>query len=148
MNNEDQIPEGIRASGRKLPFEVPDSYFDNLPGRIQDRLSETGKNQTRGPQMSIRPILAMAAMFIGLIAVGYTGFRFLTERGTSPYLSGDELVEAIEFFVYEIDEEMLISEIIESNLALSPESSDSQTEEIIQYLSEEDLDLNGLLNDY
>ncbi|MFC2116885.1 hypothetical protein ACFLTU_10440, partial [Bacteroidota bacterium] len=71
MKDQEKIPENIQAAGNSLPFVVPELYFENLPGRIQDRLPEAD-----GPLFSkvihaVRPHLAMAAMFIGLIAVGY-----------------------------------------------------------------------------
>ncbi|MCK4751463.1 MAG: hypothetical protein KAT15_30610, partial [Bacteroidales bacterium] len=85
--------------------------------------------------------------FIGLIAVGYAGFRAISDRVNDPYLSGEELVEAIEYFGYEFDDDMLISAIIESDIDLSLASTDAATDEIIEYLSEEDIDFNRLLND-
>ncbi len=143
---QENIPDKIQASGKKLPFAVPDSYFENLPGIIQGRLPGSRKPFFTSMVRAVRPQLALAAMFIGLIAVGYAGFRILSNNGNG--LGGDELVEAIEYFGYDFDDEMLISAIIESDIDLSPGPFETQTDEIIQYLSEDEIDFSGLLNDF
>ena len=148
MKNQENVPENIRAAGRKLPFEVPESYFDSLPERIQDRLSEAGSSRRPAIIRTLRPKLAMAAMFIGLITVGYLGVRIITNTGNPLYLSEDEINETLEDFAYDLDNEMLISAMMESDLILSVDSEDPQTDEIIRYLSEEDIDFGGLLNEY
>lgn len=148
MNIQEHIPDKLGTHGKELPFTVPDSYFDDLPGRIKNRLAESGQPKRQTIVRTIRPRLAIAAMFIGFITLGYAGFRLLSERADALYMSEKELVEAMEYFVYDLDEDMLISAFIESGTVLSDESPDAQTEELIQYLSEEDIDLNGLMNDY
>lgn len=148
MNTQEHIPDKLGTHGKELPFTVPDSYFDDLPGRIQDRLTESGQPKRQTIVRTIRPRLAIAAMFIGFITLGYAGFRLLSERADALYMSEKELVEVMEYFVYDLDEDMLISAYIESGIVLSDDSPDAQTEELIQYLSEEDIDLNGLMNDY
>ncbi len=148
MKHQEKIPDSIRDAGKKLPFEVPDSYFDTLPGKIQDRLSGNGEAVRPGILRTLRPALAVAAMFIGLIAVGYIGFRLLSDRAASPYLSGDELIENMEYFSYDLEEDLLITAILESDGILTDESSDPQSDDIILYLSEENIDFDGLLNNY
>ncbi len=143
MINEENIPDVVRASGKKLPFDVPESYFEDLPARIQGRVSAG----TRPRNLNLRPRLAMAAMFIGLIAVGYAGFRILSGRDNGSYLSEQELREAMEYLAYDIDEELLVSAVLESDITLAGESSDA-SDEIIQYLSEEDIDFSELLDDF
>lgn len=142
MKHQEQIPDKIQAAGKDLPFVVPDSYFEDLPGRIQAGLPEPRISIFANVQRAVRPQLAMAAMFIGLIAVGYAGFRIISGNGNP--LDGDELVEVIEYLGYDFDDDLLISAIIESDIRFSPASSDPQTEEIIHYLSEEDIDFSEL----
>ena len=148
MKKQEPIPEKLRAAGKKLPFTVPDSYFDELPGRIQEKLILSGKPKSHGKFPAFSPKLAMAAMFIGLIAVGYAGFRVLSDRGNSAYLRGEELGEAIEYLAYDLDEDILLTTILESDLPLSSQSANTRTEDIIQYLSEEDINFNDLIDEY
>jgi hypothetical protein len=146
MNTQENIPEKLSASGKKLPFRIPDSYFDELPGRITERLSE--KEETISIFRLIRPQLAMAAMFIGLIAVGYAGFRIVSNSGNKSFMSEEEMVETIEYLAYEMDENMLITALMESNITLEPESTEPETDELIKYLSEDKIDFIKLLNEY
>jgi hypothetical protein len=148
MNKQDKIRDLKGITGNKLPFVVPDSYFDDLPGRIQERLALSRKPHRKLSLPAFRPALAMAAIFIGLIAVGYAGFRILSQTGDDRYLSGEELDETMQYIAYDLDDDMLVSTLIESGISLSPPSADTRTEEIIQILSEEDLNYNDLINDY
>ena len=125
---------------------MPDSYFEDLPGSIMDRLPGSRKPFFTSMVRTVQPQLALAAMFIGLIAVGYAGFRILSNNGNG--LGGDELVEAIEYFGYYFDDDILISAIIEYDIDLSPGPFETQTDEIIQYLSEDEIDFSKLLNDF
>ncbi len=143
MAKQENIPDAIRTAGKKLPFEVPDSYFEYLPSRVVDRLDEERVPRTR----TFSRVLAMAAVFVGLLAVGYAGFRIVSPRENLPLLSEKELNETMEHLAWEMDEDMLVSAVLESDVILAPESSDA-TDEIIQYLSEEDIDFSDLLNDF
>jgi hypothetical protein len=143
MKNKEQIPERLSSAGRKLPFELPESYFDDFPRRIQERIMESGKPAS--PVLGRK--LAMAAIFIGMIAVGYAGFRILTNPGGSPYFSEEDLNRTIEYMAYELDDEMLISALPEPVPGNSSQASGLQEEDIIQYLSEEDIDFSDLIID-
>jgi hypothetical protein len=148
MEKEEKIPDAVRSSGKDLPFKVPESYFETLPGRIRERLPDPAQRQGGTRVRKLRPVLAAAAMFIGLIVAGYGGFRILTDRGNQVYLSGDILEESIEYLAYDVDEEMLISALAESGISLSAESYDPQTDEIIQYLSEEEIEYSDIIYNY
>jgi hypothetical protein len=146
MDKKEHIPEKIRKAGTRLPFEVPESYFDSFPGRLQEKMG-TPKEVPVRRLTTVRSRLAIAAGFIGLIAVGYAGLRILSGTGGADYLSNEILDETMEYLAWELDEEMLISAIVESDLSFSTSSSDLGEEEIIQYLSEEDIDITDLLID-
>ena len=147
MKLKENIPEEIPGMSRKVPFGVPDNYFDEFPSRIQERLSET-------PTIPIsrtypaRRVLAMAVMFIGLVTVGYFGLRMILNGQDTMMLSGDEVSTAIEYFGHEFDDDMLIAAIIESDIDLDPQVIDDETDVIIEFLSGEEIDFNEMLIDY
>jgi hypothetical protein len=148
MNADKQIPELNDGPALKnLPFTVPESYFDELPGRIQERLAGNRGRKRLKPHPVFRPSLAIAAMFVGLVAIGYAGFRILSHHGNAPYLSEKELDETMEYFAYDLDDDMLVSTLVESGISLSPKPTDQRTEEIIQVLSQEDLNVNDLISE-
>ncbi len=147
MKAKENIPEEIPGMSRKIPFGVPDNYFDELPSRIQERLSET-------PTVSISRIspvrrsLALAAMFIGLVTVGYFGMKMILNGQDARMLSGEEISTAIEYFGYQFDDDMLIAAIIESDITFDPQDIDNETDAIIEFLSSEEIDFNEILIDY
>ena len=147
MKAKENIPEEIPGMSRKIPFGVPDNYFDQFPSRIQERLSET-------PTVSIsrvypvRRSLAMAAMFIGLVTVGYFGMKMILNGQDARMLSGDEVSTAIEYFGDQFDDDMLIAAIIESDIDFGPQNINDESDVIIEYLSSEEIDFNEILIDY
>ena len=96
----------------------------------------------------VRRALAMAAMFIGLVTVGYFGLRMILSNENANMLTGEELDAAIEYFGYEFDDEMLVAAMVESEMVLGLQDVDSETDAIIEYLSDEDIDITELLMDY
>jgi hypothetical protein len=147
MKAKEKIPEEIPGMSRKIPFGVPDNYFDELPSRIQERVSKT-------PAISIsrvypvRRTLALAAMFIGLVTVGYFGLRMILNGRDARMLSGEEVTTAIEYYGYQFDDDMLIAAIIESDIDLDPQDVDNETDAIIEFLSDEEIDFSEILIDY
>jgi hypothetical protein len=149
MKAEENIPEMIQGMSGKLPFRVPDKYFDEFPSRIQKRVAETQMKPVFRFYESVRPRLAIAAMIIGLLAVGYVTFRTAFQNQDIRMLTEDEAAAAIEYFGYEFNDEMLLAAIIESDIDLDVyAAADTETEEIIEYLSTEEIDFEQLLNDY
>jgi hypothetical protein len=146
MKEKENISEEVPGLSRKIPFSVPDNYFDQFPSRIQERLSET-------PVVPIsrtypaRRALAMAAMFIGLVTVGYFGLRMILNGQDARMLSEDEVSTAIEYFGQEFDDDMLIAAIAESDIDIDPQDIDYESDAIIEYLSSEEIDFTELLNE-
>ncbi len=147
MKAKENIPEEIPGMSGKIPFGVPDNYFDELPSRIQERLSETpAVSISRG--YPVRRSLALAAMFIGLVTVGYFGLKMILNGQDAGMLSGDEVSTAIEYFGDQFDDDMLIAAIVESDINFGPTDVDNETDVIIEFLSSEEIDFNEILIDY
>jgi hypothetical protein len=138
--------EEIPGMSRKIPFSVPDHYFEELPSRIQDRISAVPSPAVHEGFTAGR-ILAFAAMFIGLLTVGYFGFQLLLNRPDVRLLSGEEASTAIEYYGQEFDDEMLMSAMLESDIDLEPSIADNETDIIIEYLASEEIDLNELIDE-
>jgi hypothetical protein len=147
MKSKENIPEEIPGMSGKIPFSVPDNYFDQFPSRIQERLTETPAVPI-SRTYPVRRVLAMAAMFIGLVTVGYFGLKMILNGQDSRMLSDDEVSTAIEYFGHEFDDDMLIAAIVESDIDLDPQDMDIETDVIIEFLSSEDIDFNEILIDY
>jgi hypothetical protein len=87
-------------------------------------------------------------MFIGLVTVGYFGLRMIQNGQDARMLSGDEVSTAIEYFGYQFDDDMLIAAIVESDIDIDPQDNDYESDAIIEYLSNEEIDFNAILIDY
>jgi len=121
---------------KKLPFSVPDDYFDNFYGRLRERMevkSEPGL--FRKTYQLIKPQLALAAAIAAFVIIGYTTVRFFS-RDTGPAETTMEITDIIEYCIYDFDDDMLISTLAEEESATWWNSS-METEEILDYLSEE-----------
>ena len=146
MKKKEDLPQEIPGIPREKPFGVPDNYFDQFPARMQERLSEPAAPSIERVY-PLRRALAMAAMFIGLVTVGYFGLRVILNPQDAGMLSGAELETAIEYFGYEFDDEMLVAAMVESEMDLDLSDLDDETEMIIEYLSGEEIDISELFYD-
>lgn len=146
MKSKENIPEEIPGMSGKIPFSVPDNYFDEFPSRIQERLSET-KTIPVSRALPMRRVLAVAAMFIGLLTVGYFGLRTIFNGQDNSMLTGEETETAIEYFGYEFDDEMLVAAMVEYDMNLDQQDPDHETDVIIEYLTGEEIDFSEFLID-
>ena len=144
MKKKPDIPDDGFRMNKKLPFWVPEDYFEELPLRIQERIHK-GPVFTRMIEL-VRPRLAYAAVIALFIAVGYLGIKFITNNSTVNGLTAEEITNAIEYYAYEVDDEMLISALLESDHDLYTEETNTETEQIIEYLSEDYIDFNEITN--
>lgn len=126
-------------------FDVPEGYFDNLTDRIMDRVVRQKKNLIR--TFFYRPIFMYAAAAAAIAIVLTTAGVFLFDQRSdvldrltvsitdeNPYLS--------DFLLYDVND----SEFIElaGELAMNGEavqSYDISDEEIINYLSEGEMEM-------
>lgn len=147
MKAKENIPENFPGLSRKNPFGVPDNYFDEFPSRIQERMSASQALPV--PWLyDVRRGLAMAAVFIGLVTVGYLGLRMILKRQDTTTLTGEELSVAIEYFGEQLDDDMLMAAIIESDIDLNAQDIDNETAVIIEFLSSEEIYIDEILTDY
>jgi len=144
MKAKENIPQEIPGMSRKIPFGVPDNYFDELPSRIQEKLPET-TTVSISWNYPVRRGLALAAMFIGLVTVGYFGLKMILNGQDARMLTKDEVSTAIEYFGYEFDDDMLMAAIVESDIDIGLQDIDNETDVIIEFLSSDEIDFNEIL---
>lgn len=66
MNMDDSVSD-MKMAGRKMPFAVPENYFEQFAGQLEKSIAPQRK-----PLWTLaRPIVAAAAAFAGLITVSY-----------------------------------------------------------------------------
>lgn len=73
MPNMKEEQEIIRKCGKGTPFKVPEGYFEDFTRNLMAQLPEKGSLEEEQPEPSItpwqriKPLLYLAAMFIGMI---------------------------------------------------------------------------------
>jgi len=126
-------------------FGVPAGYFDSLPDKIMSKINAAEEEPARiSLWRTIKPQLALAASFVALFMLAYTGFKiFMPEKSTN-VLPESEVLATLENEIYDIDES-LIFELLETGSS-EPiiDEGDLTDEEIMNYLTNEgsDIDLN------
>lgn len=122
------------------PFEVPAGYFDELPTLIQERCNAT-KQQSNPLEwlfVFLRPRFAVPALSVLLIA--FLAIRYYGDN----QLPADQLAEEISFEeqLQTIDESTIIEALTGD---ASEEESKNEEEKIVDYLLENNIDLNNEL---
>ncbi len=152
----DKLPSFIQSQAvlsdikKENPFAVPANYFDYLPARIQERIQQTSKNENWltgliGKLISPRLAFALPIALI-VVAAGFFLLRNPIDNMNSDKqlseLSNKDLSETAN----EFDESYLIDEITEGGIVTDAASSED-TDDIADYLIDNKVDVNVLLNE-
>jgi len=133
---------------KENPFRVPDNYFDNLPEKIKANIHAREKAVIK-PVTSIidyiKPHLALAAAILGFALIGYTGFRYFINRNSDSQISNQEIAEYMDFYSNDVDN-ALIMELLEEQEQQPVKTDDDLSEEIIDYLLNENIDIYIIAN--
>jgi len=146
MKKQNGIPDNDMKMTKSLPFRVPENYFEELPLRIQQRL-ETQPATSRTIQM-VRTRLAYAATIIVLVTMGYFGMKFIAGNHSVNGLTADDIAYVIEYYAYDFDNEMFLSTLDESDLYYYATETDAETEQFIEYLSDDYIDFSLIMTEY
>ena len=143
-NNTDFLEKAVK----ELPFKTPDGYFDQFAERLQTRMQQEEQLSWMGRTYQlIRPQLAMAAIIIGFVAISYTGIRIiLNDRATEPTIM--EIAYALDDYLYDMDDELLISTIIEEDIEIDWINGGYESDDIMDYLMEEEMDYTNLIDEF
>jgi len=145
MDESSNISPRLTKIKRVNPYSVPENYFDELPGRIQEAIHVQKETE---PAKSfifryIRPQLAVAASIIIFAILGYLGYKSIYSYNSSIELTSGEIAEYVEYYSSEIDEDMFI-ELLDDNKLPKANFSDL-SDEIITYLVDENIDYQSII---
>ena len=148
MNEQIKNNDFPGEAGKELPFKAPDGYFDQFTERLQSRMQQEKQLSWMGRTYQlIRPQLAMAAIIIGFVVISYTGIRIiLNDRITEPSIM--EIAYALDDYLYDMDDELLISTIIEEEIEIGWINGGYESDDIMDYLMEEEIDYTNLIDEF
>lgn len=128
-----------------MPFKVPEDYFENFSVRLSNRIHEKKSPEIVGRLIPVlRPYFAIAVITI-VILVAVRIFIFQPGKGNLGDLKGYEISASVENNLYYYSEEAIIEAVYPVFESSTPEE-DVTEEEIIEYLINEDISLNDILN--
>jgi hypothetical protein len=138
-------------AGKQMPFDVPEDYFDQLPGKILDRIHEK-------PVQRIgfrHPLVQLATAASILILISFSAVQLLfnpaAEVNTIESYSINELYQYNLDNMAELEDSYLISFLEDENIAFSDplEEVDEISEEaIMEYLLAENHIEYYFINEY
>ncbi|HIA10542.1 MAG TPA: hypothetical protein EYN69_00505 [Flavobacteriales bacterium] len=157
--NSDEIRkelEGIAPRLSKIekvnPFEVPDGYFDNLPRLVSDRINEASTAHRAAVRTLTFRWTAVAASITLIAAFAYifNNTAHLDDNMDLAQLDIEEIADAlVDEGAFTVEEEDLIELLImvEEGKQSATEEKESDTNEIIEYLIDSDIDLTTIIDE-
>ncbi|MBC7125061.1 MAG: hypothetical protein H5T24_05485 [Bacteroidales bacterium] len=90
---------------KKLPFKVPEGYFDNLPLRVQERIAATEtQHEPKGHWVTLKSQLAFAAGFAFMALLSYLGYYMARPLMADKKAVKTDYVEIVSRTIYEFDD--------------------------------------------
>ena len=120
-------------------YNVPEGYFDKLPEKIADSIKESEFSDALKQKRSRKlwPTIFVAASILGLIMVGYYFLDHFNAKRLELFVSSNNALEYVDFYVEDFDESFIIDNILEIN---GSENGEEDSSEIIHYLINEGID--------
>jgi hypothetical protein len=134
MKKLDDIP-------KKQPFNVPDDYFESLPGKIQARVQ--GQTREQVPVFGRVIRYAMAVVVMG--AAAFFWFRFPAQSGSDSPEAILASLETADLVAYLNEGDITTDELLD-DIRLDNEDA-SEIEGAVFSLELNDPDLNALVNE-
>lgn len=131
MNDLSQFP-------KKNPFKVPENYFDSLSENIQERIEVEENPPKRELSPILKPYLWMAASVIGFVLI----LKMVLNITVDPQYKIQQ-VSMADTQQMNITNQIPVS--LEENEMLWDNTIDATSDEIIDYLSEQDLDTETII---
>lgn len=135
---------GIPPEAPGHPFMVPDRYFEQFPLRMSEVLPQKRQSQNWIPAWFLRPVPLMAACTL-LILFTIAGYRMLQTAPEQTGVAGRELQAYIEQegIIDEIDTDEILA-----YTAFVPSGSAPEQTAIQDYLLDEGIELNDIINEF
>lgn len=90
---------------KKLPFTVPEGYFDNLPLRVQERIAAGDSQKEKNERwISLRSQLAFAAGFAFMALLSYFGYYMARPLMADKKAVKTDYVEIVSRSISEFDD--------------------------------------------
>jgi len=149
MPNQNKHIENLNNIEKKNNFIVPEGYFENFPSRLNGRIVREKEDfSTSQGLRSFSPNkLSLAASFIGLTLLIFSGMKFLLRDKEPAGIISPVVAEITDYQINEIDDEMLFelyTETLSENQSQHVQDETEILNAMIEYLLYTDMDI-GLI---
>ncbi|MBN2482077.1 MAG: hypothetical protein JXB19_10075 [Bacteroidales bacterium] len=145
MDALNKISPELAKISKEIPFRIPENYFEEFPDRLQGRIrarEKTGVDEKR--MMAFKPYLAAAVLIIVALISGTLIFRNIAQKRSLQNLHA-EISQTVERELYYISEETILR-VMNYTTGQEAVTISNHTEEIIDYLMNEDIPLNEIID--
>jgi hypothetical protein len=125
---------------KDLPFKVPSGYFESFPEKLDKKIRMQKESAPVRRIILLKPYLAAAVVIVLALIGGSLVFRNNRTVDLNAQIS-----QTIERELHSIPESVIIEVMSASDANPVP---DVETDEIIDYLMDEDIQYEDLLNDF
>ena len=142
INNIDNI---LSSAGKKLPFDVPKNYFEDLPHRLQNHcIEQQGLGNSRASKASfakmLKAQLSLAGGFVALALVASVGFYFLRPTTIDSTPASKEYIQIVQKSIYNSDQ-------IDSTTRRDS-LKDNTKDEMFKHIIDDNIDFVTLMEKY
>ena len=130
-------------------FDVPNGYFEQLPAKIIEQCREEDLYKSHGIMryLNVKSIAAAASVILIAISLLVYNIKDSTHQLALQDLTDEEVLGYLDTHdIYDINEEELIEEFSDSD-NLFVIGAVLETDEIIDYLMENNIDLTAIINE-
>lgn len=150
MASEEDILKKFNKLKDNKQFAVPDNYFESFADKVMDKI-DVAEKPVQKPiirMSTVRTTLSWAASLAALFLLAYAGISILVPSVKTELLSETEIYAALENDVYYLDDTQLYSLIEGTQNETLSEDIELTEEEILNYLIEEDSEIDLLNTDF
>ena len=150
MKKKENISDNIQGTPKENPFIVPDGYFENFSGRLQQRISGREKIGKGHAIYLFLPRIAWAVSIAAVFIIGISVYKFLIQSPKNTELNKADISAYLQEQAYSLDENTLYDEdqSFEEDLAEGAKSDtldqEDYKDEIVQYLLQEDVEVSQI----
>ncbi len=151
MVNNDKISTKLSKNMKENPFLVPDGYFENFSSRLQDKLAEERKKEERSLYLVLKPFIYTVSSVAAILILTFIFYKAIVDKGNTAVPSNSEIAAMFEEDVYDLEDTYLSdnysNELEADDLMFSNEDDPSYEDEIIQYLLDENVEIETIVNE-
>ncbi|MBN2347693.1 MAG: hypothetical protein JXJ22_02580 [Bacteroidales bacterium] len=140
------ISPGLSELNKNPGYSVPEGYFENFSSRLSEKIhAEQAPGFFEKIINYTKPQMAFVSLFVGFFLVVFLVFKFMNISESGSQLTTSDITEYIEENIYYYNDKQLISSLETDNLVIEDQQ---KNDEIIDYLVNDGIDINSILDEF